>query len=503
MGRIQLLDCTLRDGGYVNDWNFGHNNLISIFERLVNARIDIVEVGFIDERRKLDINRSILPDTRSFEEVYGKCNHKDTMVVGMIDYGTCSLSNLQPCNESILDGIRVIFKKDKRKEAVEYCAKVKALGYKVFVQLVSITSYNDEELQDLIKLANDIEPYAVSMVDTYGLLQKDSLLHYFYMLDEGLKENISLGYHSHNNFQRAFANCQEMLLCNTKRDVLVDATVYGMGKSAGNCPIELLAMHLNDYYNKNYDISQILEALDCNIMDIYKTKPWGYNMFFYMAAFNSCHPSYVSYLMDKENLSVRQINEILSELAKSEDKQLMYDEQFIKQLYDNYKKTITDISDKSYNNLKKDLYNQNIIVKSAGVNQYIIVKSDVDDSRVTVSDNNRTYKGTVIWVNSLAKDITISYNSLTDKGIDDKSDQLDEYVFISDSKSYVNLSAQLSDRPDTVKIITLSDVTPNNGDHFDYVFDKEEFKNVIGSDEAGDNSLYILKSILGKCGFII
>lgn len=106
-------------------------------------------------------------------------------------------------------------------------------------------------------------------------------------------------------------------------------------------------------------------------MDIYRTKPWGYNMFFYMAAFNSCHPSYVSYLMDKENLSIRQINEILSELAKSEDKQLMYDEQFIKQLYDNYKKIITDISDESYNNLKKDLYNQNIIIKSAGVNQIL------------------------------------------------------------------------------------------------------------------------------------
>ena len=107
-------------------------------------------------------------------------------------------------------------------------------------------------------------------------------------------------------------------------------------------------------------------------------------MFFYMAAFNSCHPSYVSYLMDKENLSIRQINEILSELAKSEDKQLMYDEQFIKQLYDNYKKTITDISDKSYNNLKKDLYNQNIIVKSAGVNQYIKEMSNVYQRRVKI-----------------------------------------------------------------------------------------------------------------------
>lgn len=72
MGRIQLLDCTLRDGGYVNDWNFGHNNLISIFERLVNARIDIVEVGFIDERRKFDINRSILPDTIYFFKASGK-----------------------------------------------------------------------------------------------------------------------------------------------------------------------------------------------------------------------------------------------------------------------------------------------------------------------------------------------------------------------------------------------------------------------------------------------
>ena len=112
--------------------------------------------------------------------------------------------------------------------------------------------------------------------------------------------------------------------------------------------------------------------------------------------------------MDKENLSIRQINEILSELAKSEDKQLMYDEQFIKQLYDNYKKIITDISDESYNNLKKDLYNQNIIIKSAGVNQDVMVKPDVDDSKVTVSDDNRIYKGTVIWVNSLAKDITIS-----------------------------------------------------------------------------------------------
>ena len=63
MGQIKLLDCTLRDGGYINDWNFGHDNLVSVFERLVEAGVDIIEVGFLDERRPFDIDRSIMPKT--------------------------------------------------------------------------------------------------------------------------------------------------------------------------------------------------------------------------------------------------------------------------------------------------------------------------------------------------------------------------------------------------------------------------------------------------------
>ena len=71
MGKKLLLDCTLRDGGYVNDWEFGQNNLISIFERLTDASVDIVEVGFIDDRRPFDINRSIFPNTESVKKIWG------------------------------------------------------------------------------------------------------------------------------------------------------------------------------------------------------------------------------------------------------------------------------------------------------------------------------------------------------------------------------------------------------------------------------------------------
>ena len=124
---IQLLDCTLRDGGYINDWEFGHDELVCLFERIVSTGTDIIEVGFLDERRNFDRNRSIMPDTDCVEQIFGRVDKKQAMVVGMIDYGTCSLRQLSKCEDSYLDGIRVIFKKHLMKEAVAFCGEIKNL----------------------------------------------------------------------------------------------------------------------------------------------------------------------------------------------------------------------------------------------------------------------------------------------------------------------------------------------------------------------------------------
>ena len=132
-----------------------------------------------------------------------------------------------------------------------------------------------------------------------------------YQVDENLTDDrwgftadkeISLGYHGHNNFQMGYANCIAMLEYNTDRPMLVDGTLYGMGKSAGNAPIELVAMHMNQKYGKHYHISQMLEAIDSNIMQFYQPSTWGYNLFFYLAASNDCHPNYVAFLMNKKTL---------------------------------------------------------------------------------------------------------------------------------------------------------------------------------------------------------
>ena len=464
MGEIKLLDCTLRDGGYVNDWNFGHDNLISIFERVIGAGTDIIEVGFLDERRPFDINRSIMPDTESVSKIWGNLDKKETMVLGMIDYGTCSLENIQPCESSYLDGIRVIFKKHLREQAIEFCGKLKALGYKVFAQLVSITSYNDEELLDLVRLANEVKPYAVSIVDTYGLLHQDTLMHYFTVLNDNLDLSISLGYHSHNNFQLGYANCIEMLSHSVERDVLVDATIYGMGKSAGNTPIELLSMHLNEHYGKNYQISQFLEAIDANIMNIYRQTPWGYNMFYYVAAANDCHPNYVSYLMEKRTLSVKAINEILAKIEG--EKKLLYDEDCIEALYVDYQ--AIDIDDKMYyDELGKELKYMDVLLLGTGPN----LNKQID----VVTNYINEYNPIVISINFIPEHV--------------KTD----FVFLSNSKRYVQLATALATHQGEVKVIATSNVTKTSG-KFDYTLNYSDLLDYKA--EIADNSIAMLLQVL-------
>lgn len=332
--KTYLLDCTLRDGGYVNDWKFGYDTIINIFERLVSAKVDIIEIGFLDASRPYDRNRSIFPDTEGVKRTFGGFDKGDVLIVGMIDYGTCPIENIELQKDSFLDGIRVIFKKEKMQQAIEFCRQVKQKGYKVFAQAVSITSYDNKSFSELLALVNELEPDFFSVVDTYGLLHKEDLQKYLQIADEGLKSSIGLGYHAHNNFQLAYSNCIEFLEHPMKRKMLVDGSLYGMGKSAGNAPIELLSIFMNDRCGKDYQIKQFLEAIDVNIMDIYRKTPWGYAFKFYLSAANDCHPNYVTYLQEKRKLSVKSISEILDLI--SPDKKLLYDMDYIEQLYLRY-----------------------------------------------------------------------------------------------------------------------------------------------------------------------
>lgn len=470
MSKIQLLDCTLRDGGYVNDWEFGHNNLMSIYERVVESGIDIIEVGFLDDRRPFDINRSIFPKTECVGEIWKNVVKKAPMTVGMIDYGTCKLENIQPCSESFLDGIRVIFKKHLMHEAMAYCAQLKKLGYKVFSQLVSITSYNDEELMELIELVNEVKPYAVSMVDTYGLLHPQDLLHYYELLDKYVVPEVGIGFHAHNNFQLAYANAIAFLDKEAHHDIVVDGTLYGMGKSAGNATDELLAMYLNEHFDKNYNINVMLEAIEESVLDFYKKAPWNYKLFFYLSAKNKCHPNYVSYYLKKENLSISKLNDILG-LIEPEDKKLLYDADVAEELYKEF--VCENIDDESeYGILSQTLGNKDILIIGPGKN------IQLQDSNVRKYINEKS--PVIISINYIPGAFNV------------------DYVFATNRKRYQQMTDSLCEiKNKNTKIIATSNIECINGK---FAFKLDRAPLLEKDDKIIDNSFLMLLKVLKKAG---
>lgn len=465
MGKIQLLDCTLRDGGYVNDWKFGNENLISIFERLVDAKADIIEIGFLDERRPYDMDRSIMPTANSVNKIFGSLDKKQSMVVVMIDYGTCGIENLQRCENCFLDGIRVIFKKHLMHEAMEFCKKVKELGYKVFSQLVSITSYSDEELLELIQLVNEVKPYAVSMVDTYGLLYPEDLLHYYQILDENVDSEIQIGFHAHNNFQLAYANVLSFLERKTDRNIVVDGTLFGMGKSAGNAPLELVGMRLNEKYRKSYDIDAMMEAIEEVVKNFYTKAPWGYKTFFYLCAKNKCHPNYVTYFEKKENLSITRVDELLATI-EPEEKKLLYDQLLAEQKYQTYIE-MSIPEKRSMEKFKNEIQDRTLLLIGPGKNVELQINK--------VNDFIRKKKPYVITINYIPEQINV------------------DCIFLTNSRRYHEVAGKLKKL--NVKSLATSNVQCRNGS-FDYIVNRAP---LLETDEKIiDNSLLMLIKLLQK-----
>ena len=466
LGERLLLDCTLRDGGYVNNWEFGYDQIVEIFNRLVSSGVEFIEVGFLDESSTYDRGRTVLPDTVSVNRMFEGIDKGKSCVLGMIDYGACGIERLEPCDETFLDGIRVIFKEAKMKEALAFCAEVKKLGYKVFAQMVSVTTYTDEKLAEYAKLVNEVMPYATSMVDTYGLLDEEHLCHIYGILDANLDPQICVGYHAHNNFQLGYANAKHFLSLDSERGLLADGTLYGMGKSAGNAPLELLLMFRNDKQGAGYHVTQALEAIDNVIMEIYQRQYWGYNLFYYIASSMHCHPNYVSRLMNKRTLSVKQIRDILKTLDPA--KSLLYDEAYIERLYREYQSIECD-----------DRETLRILKEKLGRRPLLLLgpARSMTKERAKVKRFIEEKKPRVIAVNYAPPTIEV------------------DAIFMAKSKRYMQLFSDLQHNVNRAKpIVATSNMTKSEG-FFPYVLN---YGSLIDRDaEIIDNALVmILKAVL-------
>ncbi len=319
---MKILDCTLRDGGYIIDWNFGKNRVSEIINNLVLAGIDYIECGFLKEEKSV-------PGKTFFSSVeeLKKLDLPEWNYTLMVNFGEYGIENFGECKDKKVK-IRVAFKKNKQKEALEYIYKLKNLGYDVFANPMHTNIYSQEELLKLIDEINQIKPYGLTIVDTLGNMYEKDVVSIFSLIDNNLNSEISIGFHSHNSMQLSFSNTKALLKLGIKRKIIIDSCVYGMGRGAGNLCTELIIKYLNDNYSKDYKMQPVLKILD-DLKTIYKNSPWGYSIPYYIAARHSCHPNYAGFLSDL-NLSNEKIEEIINCIP--EEKKISYDKEFIKNL---------------------------------------------------------------------------------------------------------------------------------------------------------------------------
>ncbi len=232
-----------------------------------------------------------------------------------------------------IDGVRILFKKENTDSAIKKAMFLKDKGYKIFLQPATVTDYSIDEFKYLIELTNEVNPYAFYIVDTLGILQKAELLKLFNIADKNLAPDIAIGFHSHNNLQLAFSNALALLDVATEREIIIDSSVFGMGRGAGNLCTELLMQELNTRYGEKYDLEPIFKIYDEHLKDIYEKTSWGYSMPLFISAKHKCHPNYAIHL-DKLGLSSSEIDKILSNIPA--EKKSVFDQNYMQKLYDEY-----------------------------------------------------------------------------------------------------------------------------------------------------------------------
>ena len=391
MGFLKVLDCTLRDGGYCNEWRFGNRNTKTIAASLVEANVDIVELGFLTNRVSYDPEVTKYTDLAQMAAMIPS-DRAGKLFVCMVNYGEFELEQLPEYDGSSVDGIRVAFHKKDRYEALRFCEGIKSKGYKVFIQAMVSLNYTDEEFLELIRLSSAFMPYAFYIVDSFGVMKRRDLLRLFYTVEHNLAQGIAIGYHAHNNMQLAYSNAQALVDIRTNRDRIIDSSVFGMGRGAGNLNTELFVAYLNDNLDTDYRIKPLLGIIDRILNRFYQMAPWGYSLPNYLSAKHNAHPNYASWLDGKKTLTVEDMDSIFQMMEP--DKLANYDKAYIEELYLRYQAT-GQVQELHLQELNKRISGSRVLIIAPGrssVEEFERIKSMAGEADVVTISINFDYQ---------------------------------------------------------------------------------------------------------------
>ncbi len=336
MGTVKILDTTLRDGGCVNNFNFGQTYMEKILSALEASKVEYIELGYIDENKGSEKDRTQYCNEQVISQNFLKSKKEGVNYVAMVDYGKFDIDRLAPRSETGIDGIRMAFHKKNRFDMIKLGRKIIEKGYQFFIQPMITLRYTDNEFLELIECVNKELPNASGfyIVDSFGEMRQNDMNRIMNLVDHNLCPSMTLGFHSHNNLQMSYSNAVTLLQFPTNRNLMLDCSILGMGKGAGNLNTELLLEHMNLFYGKSYKTEPLLAVIDSVINKIRTEHTWGYSIEYYLSAINRCTPSYAGHFYEKHMLPIDQVSELLGLIR--EDKKISFDKDYAENLYLEY-----------------------------------------------------------------------------------------------------------------------------------------------------------------------
>ena len=204
---------------------------------------------------------------------------------------------------------------DANQEGYDYCKTFVDKGYQLCINPARVEQYSDDEFRSLLKKFAELSPYAIYVVDSWGTMYTDEVMHYMRIADEVFPEEISLGYHGHNNMMQAFAVAETLLREKLRHELILDSSVYGMGRGAGNLNTELIARYMNHQGLSSYDIKDLVYIHDQYIKSIHQQYSWGYSVPMFVTAEHHANPNYGSYYEEEKGLPIDDIERIVESMS--------------------------------------------------------------------------------------------------------------------------------------------------------------------------------------------
>ncbi len=270
--KIKVLDCTVRDGGLINNHDFDTRFVREIYKALSAAGVDYMEMGYKNSKKLFspkEFGKWKFCDDDAIREVTDGIASK-TKISVMVDVDRVDVDDVAPCRESPVDMIRVASYVKDIDKAIFLVNHFADKGYETTVNIMAISRALDNELNEaLYQLENESQAKVIYIVDSFGALYQETT-EFLIKKAKSILKSKEVGMHGHNNQQLAFGNTIEAIIHDAN---YVDGTVYGIGRAAGNCPLELILGFLK---NPKFDIRPVLELISKEFIPLREKIEWGY-----------------------------------------------------------------------------------------------------------------------------------------------------------------------------------------------------------------------------------